>query len=758
MRRFFVFLVSLTLVGSLFSAPAYAAPSFQSTDGGSVDVLIQSIGPTDSLVGFIQSLGGMVNFQYHNVNVVAASIPADMIPEIVVYPGVEQIEKDGKVEPGQITGLSKDSPVPLVVEVESSPDVTLEAVDISTLPEGYSNFLLSGAANVWQDTGLGEGTIVAVVDSGTAPNVCLSHAVIGAPGFPDGYNATADGVPATSNQNYFHGTHVGGVIASNCALTLPETNPVYQAINAYIPYTTTIPVLGQAPFAQLYPVKVFDTTGVGSPTSVILDGLDHVLTLKNDGLLDIDIVNMSLGGGTLWDGHDAYQAFVDALTDSHILVVSSASNDGPIPNSVGSPATSFNGISVGALDYAVSSRIFYEYIGLTYGLGSGQSLVMRPTDETRVTNFSSRGPLSDGRASPDIAALGLWNFHAGPNNELRWAGGTSFSAPTVTGAAALLNAYWESMGSETDPLVLRNVLLASANPNLVGEPWQDVSEQGFGALDVPASLELLQTRPNIEFKDNRSQPLQANILSNARNNNVEVFESEEITLSASENHDFVFEINKFTSSVTIEVFDVSAPDNSLYAFWPNALEFHLQSGIRTSVQHPIAGYWYPYTTGDSFTIQVNDGSWTFNGSEEFYQAMQPGLMRFSLIGDFSNEAPVSFRVRITRENFRDVLRKPISENEIRMDDAITVPFDIPEGTTRATLDLTWQRDWTMFPTSDIDMVVIDPDFNTASLEGATLASPERVVLDSPAAGRWYALILGYEIYRTDNYKLYLTLE
>ncbi|RPI80878.1 MAG: hypothetical protein EHM41_21805, partial [Chloroflexi bacterium] len=484
MRRFFVFLVSLTLVGSLFSAPAYAAPSFQSTDGGNVDVLIQSIGPTDSLVGFIQSLGGMVNFQYHNVNVVAASIPADMIPEIVVYPGVEQIEKDGKVEPGQITGLSKDSPVPLVVEVESSPDVTLEAVDISTLPEGYSNFLLSGAANVWQDTGLGEGTIVAVVDSGTAPNVCLSHAVVGAPGFPDGYNATADGVPATSNQNYFHGTHVGGVIASNCALTLPETNPVYQAITAYIPYTTTIPVLGQAPFAQLYPVKVFDTTGVGSPTSVILDGLDHVLTLKNDGLLDIDIVNMSLGGGTLWDGHDAYQAFVDALTDSHILVVSSASNDGPIPNSVGSPATSFNGISVGALDYAVSSRIFYEYIGLTYGLGSGQSLVMRPTDETRVTNFSSRGPLSDGRASPDIAALGLWNFHAGPNNELRWAGGTSFSAPTVTGAAALLNAYWESMGSETDPLVLRNVLLASANPNLVGEPWQDVSEQGFGALDV----------------------------------------------------------------------------------------------------------------------------------------------------------------------------------------------------------------------------------------------------------------------------------
>lgn len=758
MKRFFVLLVSLALVGSSFSAPATAAPTFQSDGSGNVEVLIRSTGPTDPLVGFIQSLGGMINFQYDNVAVVAASIPAEMIPEIVVYPGVEQIEKDGKVVPVQINGLSKESPVPLVVEVESSADLILEAVDINTLPEGYSNFLLSGAANVWQDTGFGEGTIVAVVDTGTVPNVCLSHAVIGAPGFPDGYNATADGVPATSNQNYFHGTHVGGVIASNCALTLPDTHPVSQAVNTYIPYGSTIPVLGQAPFAQLYPVKVFDTTGVGSPTSVILDGLDHILTLKNDGLLDIDIVNMSLGGGTLWEGHDAYQTFVDALTDSNILVVSSASNDGPIPNSVGSPASSFNGISVGALDYALSSRIFYEYIGLNFGLGAGQSLVMRPTDETRVTNFSSRGPLSDGRASPDISALGLWNFQAGPMSELRWAGGTSFSAPTVTGAAALLNAYWESMGSETDPLVLRNVLLASANPNLVGEAWQDVTEQGYGVLDVPASFEMLQTRPEIKIKDNRSQALKANILSNARNNNAEVFESEEITLGASENFDLVFEINKFTSGVTIEVFDVTAPDNSTYAFWPNALEFHLQSGIRTSVEHPLAGYWYPFTDGDSFTIQVNDGSWMFNGTEEFYQPMQPGLMRFSLIGDYSNEAQVSFKVRITRENFRDVLRKPISQNEIRMDDAIVVPFDIPEGTTRATLDLTWHRDWTMFPTSDIDMVVLDPDFNTASLEGATFASPERVVLDNPAAGTWYTLILGYEIYRTDNYELYLTLE
>lgn len=758
MKRFLVLLVSIALVGSLFSIPASAAPSFASGGNNRLDVLIQSTSPTDPLVDFIQSRGGTINYQYENVDVVAATVPAETLPEILAFPGVDQIEKDGLVTPVQLGGFSKDPTEPAAVEVESLAGLTFEAADLNALPDGYDNFLLTGALDVWEETGFGEGTLVAVVDTGTTPNVCLAHAVIGAPGFPDGYNATTDGVPATSPLNHYHGTHVAGVIASDCAITVAPGSPIYQAVNAYLPWGTTIPIVGQAPSAQIYPVKVFETSGAGSPTSVILDGLDHVLTLKNNGILDIDIVNMSLGGGTVWEGHDAYQVFVDALTSSNILVVSAGSNDGPAPNTVGSPAGSFNGISVGALDYAISSRILYEYIGLTNFLGAGQGLVMRPTGETRVANFSSRGPLSDGRAAPDISALGMWNFHAGPQNELRWASGTSFASPTVAGGAALLNAYWESMGSDTNPSVLRSVLLAGANPNIVGPAWQDVNEQGYGALDVMASLELLKIRPNIKLNALRSKALKPNILGNPRHNNIEVYESDTITLGASENYDLYFQINKFTSSVTIEVFDVSAPDNSDYAFWPNALEFHLKSAIRTAVESPIAGYWYPYFFGDSFTIQVNDGSWTVDGVEEFYQPMQPGLMRFSLIGDYSNESPVSFRVRITRENFRTPLKKPVSKGTINMDETFLVPFEIPEGTNRATLDLVWHRDWTMFPTSDLDVLVFDPGFSTVLVDGATFNSPERVVLEEPAAGTWFALVMGFEIYRTDNYELFLTLE
>jgi hypothetical protein len=130
-----------------------------------------------------------------------------------------------------------------------------------------------------------------------------------------------------------------------------------------------------------------------------------------------------------------------AFQKNQIFVVSSAGNDGPTLNSIGSTATSKVSLAIGALDYAPSSRVMYEYLGLINGLGSGQGVVMRPSSEVRVTNFSSRGPLRSGHLGLDIAALGLWNFHAGPDNELFWAGGTSFSAPAVSGTAALLNAW-----------------------------------------------------------------------------------------------------------------------------------------------------------------------------------------------------------------------------------------------------------------------------------------------------------------------------
>lgn len=759
MKKLFYIAILLVLTLGMW-VPAASA---ETTSGETVDIIILADSSIDAVVDKVLALGGTINHQYRNVPAVAATLPAEKVGLIASLAGVSSVQKDRLVE---LPESSEDELHPMSFVVEEVDGVEVQAVDPATLdlaalPEGYASMLYTGAPLVWEDTLYGEGTIVAVVDTGVTPNACLSHAVVGAPGFPDGYNATGDEIVATDPGNYYHGTHVAGAISSACTLSINPASALGLAIGAYLPWDLAeVPVFGQAPFAQIYPVKVFPQSGAGVPTSVILDGLDHVLTLKKDGLLDVDIINMSLGGPTYWDGRDAYDRFMEELVEANILVVTSAGNEGPKPNSVGSPGTSFGALSVGALDYAPSSRVFYEYLGLGYMGVFDQGLVMRPTEETRVVNFSSRGPLSDGRFGPEIAALGHWTFFAGPQNELRWASGTSFSSPMVAGGAALLNAWWESQGYETNPTALENVLLKGADPTVVGPEWQGINDQGYGALDIPAALDLLMAGKTKLKSAVKVGALTSNILGTPVPGKSKTWTSPEITLNPSEKFDAVLQISKTTSKVMIEFYDIIAADNSAYAFWENALEVHVESAKRSAFSSPIAQLWYPNYYGDSFEIVIEDGVWTSPFGVEAVQPMEPGMMKVSLVGDYSNEALVSFKMRVTREEYRQPLSKKnrIGNGGIKMADSYVFTVEIPEGVTTATFDLLWNRDWTKFPTSDIDMLIFDSDFGLVSFDGATSNAPERAILETPPAGIYYILVDGYEVNKSDNFDLYLTLD
>jgi subtilisin family serine protease len=146
-------------------------------------------------------------------------------------------------------------------------------------------------------------------------------------------------------------------------------DPLYQAIAAYLPFPADfVPIFGQAPSAKIYPVKVFDVNGEDTPTSVILKGLDHILTLKKKDLLDIDVVNLSFGGPTVYDGRGAFDRFVREMTMARMLVVASAGNGGPILNSIGTPGSAVHSIAVGALDYAISCAFSMNTQDLPQGL------------------------------------------------------------------------------------------------------------------------------------------------------------------------------------------------------------------------------------------------------------------------------------------------------------------------------------------------------------------------------------------------------
>jgi hypothetical protein len=206
------------------------------------------------------------------------------------------------------------------------------------------------------------------------------------------------------------------------------------------------------------------------------------------------------------------------------------------------------------------------------------------------------------------------------------------------------------------------------------------------------------------------------------------------------------------------VYDIAAPDNSAYAVAPNALEVHVQSARRTAYPHPVARTWYPFAYGDAFQIVIEDGPWTSPWGQEANQPMEPGLMKLSLGGADWNESPVSFKVRIVRENFRGPLKNRIANGVIKMGDVVLVPVNIPQGTTTATFDLVWQRDWSMFPTTDVDMFIYDPSLKLVSRQGALSNAPQRAVISAPQAGTWYVRLRGYAAYKPDNYGLYLTLD
>lgn len=109
-------------------------------------------------------------------------------------------------------------------------------------------------------------------------------------------------------------------------------------------------ISGVAPQAWLGSYKVFRDDSEGARTSDILRALEDAVS---DGM---DIVNLSLGGFPAErPADDILAQVVDRASAAGILVIVAAGNEGPGPNTIGSPATAASAIAVGN---AANDRIF----------------------------------------------------------------------------------------------------------------------------------------------------------------------------------------------------------------------------------------------------------------------------------------------------------------------------------------------------------------------------------------------------------------
>ena len=210
----------------------------------------------------------------------------------------------------------------------------------------------------------GKGVKVAVIDTGIdSSHSDLSGSVDG------GYSAiTKTENPADYQDDNGHGTHVAGTVAGK---------------------RDGKGVVGVAPKARLYAVKVLDADGSGNLSDVI-EGIVWAAVNK------MDVANMSLGAPV---DSEAMKRAVRFARGSGVVIVAAAGNSGA---SVGFPGAYEDTIAVAASDY---------------------------TD--KLAGFSSRGP------EVDFIAPGVDVLSAKMGGGFASYSGTSMAAPHVAGLAAL---------------------------------------------------------------------------------------------------------------------------------------------------------------------------------------------------------------------------------------------------------------------------------------------------------------------------------
>ncbi len=470
-------------------------------------VLIRTAQPYDALVTTIQQAGGTVTHRFKHVNGIAAELPESALARIESLVGPDNIGRDDIIplpdvdDPrgGDVSG-----------EAEAEQVLLLDGpAGAGVVPANYNfNSSLTNIAPLHAAGHIGSGMVIAVIDSGYRPVMQhVAPARIISPGLNLVPGATEP--PAIDNLNGPHGTFVSGMAASNIAFCFPATLRFvivaehYGAALAIPPCPATarlIPMIGSAPGASIFPIKVFPAGGGGAPTSRVIQAMEAAIDRRQQfeaglpGGLDIQVANLSLGGPTNAAARTLIDQTVEALINSDIVPAIAAGNEGFSSVTIGSPGTSFAALTVGAASSARHEQIFRAQFSAPCNTAPLASVLAcakawRPDMNMQIAAFSSRGPTHDGRVDPDVVANGSFNFSqsGGGAGTVSFGSGTSYATPTLSGIAAVLRKAVPAATARQ----IRNAIIMSADASRV--PSAYVNDQGAGFVDAAAALALLQS-------------------------------------------------------------------------------------------------------------------------------------------------------------------------------------------------------------------------------------------------------------------------
>jgi hypothetical protein len=203
-------------------------------------------------------------------------------------------------------------------------------------------------------------------------------------------------------------------------------------------------------------------------------------------------------------------------------------------------------------------------------------------------------------------------------------------------------------------------------------------------------------------------------------------------LEPGQRYELYYEVKKNTESVTVRLHDVvpGAVQNELFGddifMSVHSAKTHLDSLDECLLYAPSAG-----------------GTWVFTDPE-------PGLMRVTLTGDWTNASPI--HASVTIESGKEKLPKNTATGKLVEGQQLSVSVVVPPGVGTLSALLRWTGDWSRYPTNDLDLYATDAD--GTAFEAATVDAPERFEVAGPGAGTWSFLVDGFTIYDSlENWEL-----